>query len=405
MNKPEARYFAYFKFGGILIAAGNERDLMNRMIPLPLSRTVLDWAAHKAGGTLQSFAESIAKRGSDRARIAGGYLTVPQAEKLARKASIPFGHLFLEQPPDRARPTIPDLRQAQGAWPLSADFYETLEDVRAKQDWLIEFRRESGAHVVPLVGRFAGNARCTAEGIAVDICRELDIGDDDRRRSPDAAAYFSRLSAKAEATGVLVFKAGHVKASTRRPLFVEEFRGFALADPVVPVVFVNGRDAQVAAVFTLIHELAHIWLGLTGVSDVIPSRFGNATEALCNRVAATVLVPMAEFEARWVGSQDLDELATHFRVSRLVIARRALDAGLVDQGLYDAVAASSRPVKRSGTPNALATIPIRNSRSFTRTIVASAMSGHTLLRDAASLLNVKPDTVMALAKGFRERER
>jgi hypothetical protein len=117
---------------------------MNRMIPLPLSRTVLDWAAHKAGGTLQSFAESIAKRGSDRARIAGGHLTVPQAEKLARKASIPFGHLFLEQPPDRARPTIPDLRQAQGAWPLSADFYETLEDVRAKQDWLIEFRRESG---------------------------------------------------------------------------------------------------------------------------------------------------------------------------------------------------------------------------------------------------------------------
>lgn len=114
-----------------------------------------------------------------------------------------------------------------------------------------------------------------------------------------------------------------------------------------------------------------------------------------------MLVPMGAFLARWTGPQDLERLARYFRVSKLVIARRALDNKLVDQAFYDEVASNSQRVKSKGKPTALVTIPIRNSKTFTRTIVASAMSGQTLLRDAASLLNVKPDTVVALARAGR----
>ena len=202
---------------------------------------------------------------------------------------------------------------------------------------------------------------------------------------------------------MLVFKTSYVKSNTRRPLSEKQFRGFAIAHKLVPLVFVNGRDAEVAAVFTLVHELAHIWLGVTGVSDVNPSRFGDPVERLCNRVAANLLVPKDAFLERWAESWDLERLAKHFRVSKLVIARRALDSKLVDQAFYDQAAANTRRVKSTGKPTALVTIPIRNSKKFTRTIVASAMSGQTLLRDAASLLNVKPDTVVALAKGRVER--
>lgn len=374
------------------------------MEALVLSRDVLDWAAEKAGGTLHSFAESIAKREKDRERIAEGRLTVPQAEKLAKRARIPFGYLFLDEPPQIARASIPDLRQIQDAEPLGVDFHETLEDVLAKQNWLIEHQTEAGAPELPFVGRFASEARRNADDIAADMRRELGITDEDRRKSPDAASYFSALSAKAEAKGVLVFKTSYVKSNTRRPISEKEFRGFAVAHKLVPLVFVNGRDAEVAAVFTLIHELAHIWLGVTGVSDVTPSRFGNATERLCNLVAANLLVPMNAFLERWGGPQDVERLAKHFRVSKLVIARRALDIRLVDQAFYDEVATSTQRAKSTGKPTALVTIPIRNSKKFTRTIVASAMSGHTLLRDAASLLNVKPDTVVALAKGRVERD-
>lgn len=378
-------------------------DCQTDMEALELSRDVLDWAAEKAGGTLHSFAESIAKREKDRDRISEGRLTVPQAEKLAKKARIPFGYLFLAQPPAIARPTLPDLRQIQDANPLSTDFYETLEDVLAKQNWLIEYQIEVGASEPSFVGRFAGEDHRDADDIATDMRRELGITDEDRRKSPDASSYFSALSAKAEAKGILVFKTGYVKSNTRRPISEKEFRGFAIAHKLVPLVFVNGRDADVAAVFTLVHELAHIWLGVSGVSDVAPSRFGNPVERLCNRVAANLLVPVDEFLRRWAGPQDVEKLAKYFRVSRLVIARRALDAKLVDQKFYDEIAVSTQRVKSSGKPTALVTIPIRNSKKFTRIIVASAMSGHTLLRDAASLLNVKPDTVVALAKGRAER--
>lgn len=372
------------------------------MEALVFSREVLDWAAEKAGESLHSFAESIAKREKDRERINEGRLTIPQAEKLAKKARIPFGFLFLATPPAIKLPDIPDLRQMQEAHPLSAGFYETLQDVLAKQNWLIEYLSESGASEVPFVGRYANHLQHTADEVAADMRRELGITDDDRRGSPDAPAYFSALSAKAEAKGVLVFKTSYVKSNTHWPLSEKEFRGFAIAHKLVPLVFVNGRDAEVAAVFTLIHELAHIWVGVTGVSDVTPSRFASPVERLCNRVAANVLVPMNAFLERWAGPQDVDKLAKYFRVSKLVIARRALDHKLVDKAFYDEIAANTQRVKGTGKPTALVTIPIRNSKKFTRTIVASAMSGQTLLRDAASLLNVKPDTVVALAKGRAE---
>lgn len=368
---------------------------------LALSRDVLNWAAERAGWSLQSFAESVAKRETDRRRIADGRLTVPQAEKLAKRARIPFGYLFLSEPPRIDRPTIPDLRQIQDAAPLSDDFYETIEDVFAKQDWFAEHLREQEVQPLPFVGKFSIDKRPSAATVAADIVNVLGLSDEDRRQSPDADSYFSRLSSKAEKKGILVIKSGFVKSNTRRTLSEKEFRGFALPHPLAPIVFVNGNDARVAAVFTLIHEIAHVWLGVGGVSD-LSAKNPHPIERLCNSIAANVLVPIESFFEIWGGPQDLERAAKHFRVSRLVIARRALDQKLVDQVFYDEVAESSRKIKRSGAPTADITIPVRNGKRFTKTVLASAMSGETLLRDAATLLNIRADTVASL--GFKAKK-
>lgn len=362
---------------------------------LEFSRDVLDWAAEKAGQTLHSFAQSVAKREKDRERIVEGRLTVPQAEKLAKKARIPFGYLFLAEPPEITRPSIPDLRQLQDAEPLSEDFYETLEDVLAKQEWFAEYLREQEVQPLSIVAKFSMANRPNPTAVAADIIKELGLSDEDRRKSYDADAYFSRLSARAEAKGILVVKSGFVKSNTKRTLSEKEFRGFALPHPLAPLVFVNGNDAKVAAVFTLVHEIAHIWLGVKGVSDVaLKNR--HPSERLCNAIAANVLVPLELFNEMWGGPQDLERVAKYFRVSKLVIARRALDQGLVGQAFYDEVAENSRKVKKMGAPTADITIPVRNGKRFTRTVLASAMSGETLLRDAATLLNVRADTVASL---------
>jgi len=366
--------------------------------PVKLSREVLDWATERAGYTLHSFAESIAKRDADRKRIAAGELTSSQIGKLAKKAKVPFGYMFLPEPPELKRPSIPDLRQIQNAVPLSDDFYEVLEDVLAKQAWYADYLSDSGAKSLPFVGKFEGAGVRRVGDIVTDMRAVMKLEDRDRSGSPDTAIYFSKLSAKAEAAGVLVIKTSYVKGATKRALSEKEFRGFALTHPVAPVVFVNGRDAEVAAIFTLMHELAHVWLGITGVTDLAPKPTAN-TERVCNAVAGELLVPSIDFKARWDGPESLAQLATHYRVSRLVIARRAFDHGFVDQDFYNMVAKAARAPRAAGTPSALMTIPIRNSKRFTRVVVSEAMSGHTLLREAAGLLNVKPDTVVALAKG------
>lgn len=367
---------------------------MNQIV---IHREVLNWAAEKAGESVRTFAEAVARRERDRESILEGRLTIPQIEKLAKKARIPFGFLFLNTPPHIERKSIPDLRRVQSADPLSENFFETFDDVVAKQEWYIEHLHELGLPELPFVGKFKNIDKRNWIKIAEDIKTVLGIGDEDRRQSVDPEAYFSKLSAKAERAGVLVFKNSIVKNQTRRSLSEKEFRGFAISHPYAPVIFINGRDAEVAAVFTLMHELAHIWIGADGISD-IALHANNPIEVLCNKVAAEVLVPNQIFTTQWKGAHDIDRLAKYFRVSRLVIARRALDNNLIEQATYDDYARRPHRAKPTGKPSALRVIPIRNSKRFTEVVVTSALSGNTMLREAANLLNVKPDTVMTLGK-------
>lgn len=229
------------------------------MDALTLSPDVLKWAADQAGKSFEALVQIIAKRDRDRTRVLEGRLTSPQAEKVAKLTGVPFGLLFLKEPPQLERPSIPDLRQTPDPSPLSRNFAEVLEDALRKQQWYIDHLREVGAQPIPFVGKFADVGRPKTEDIAGDIKATLGLSSAVRTAARTADDYFTSIAVKAEAVGVLVMKSGIVKSNTKRPLSVKEFRGFALADPLAPLVFINGRDALVASVFTLVHELAHIW--------------------------------------------------------------------------------------------------------------------------------------------------
>ncbi|WP_353084099.1 ImmA/IrrE family metallo-endopeptidase [Stenotrophomonas sp.] len=373
------------------------------MAALNLSLTVLDWAAKEAGRDRQSLAEEIAKRDDDRRRILQGELTIRQAERVAKLARIPFGFLFLQVPPEPSRPSIPDLRRVTDAAPLSDDFFEVLADATSKQEWFIDHLREGGADSLPFVGRFRFASRPKVAVVAEDIRRTLGVTVVDRTSSQDADAYFRKLSDRAEDQGILVMKSGIVRAFTKRRLSEVEFRGFAVAHPMAPIVFINGQDAVVASVFTLMHEIAHIWLGESGVSDLSPTT-DRAIEIFCNAVSAEVLVPNHEFLAQWTNTPNVEALARLFRVSRAVIARRAFDNGLISWPEFEVYLRPlpRRPREPGGDP--FRTIPVRNSKRLTRAVVGSALSGETLLREAASLLNSKPDTVIKLGSRVFGRE-
>ena len=203
-----------------------------------------------------------------------------------------------------------------------------------------------------------------------------------------------------EQLGVIAVVNGVVGNNTSRKLDVSEFRGFALADAYAPVVFVNGADGKAAQVFTLAHELAHLWLGATGLSDLEPvSVRDNTVERWCNRVAAELLVPMDEFRELIGASADvrsqLQSLAEHFRVSTQVVLGRFREAGRLtwDQYLHEMAVERARVAaivaERGSGGNYYNTKPVQIGKRFARALVASALEGQTSYTEAFRLLGLK----------------
>ena len=193
---------------------------------------------------------------------------------------------------------------------------------------------------------------------------------------------------------------GVVLSNNNRKLDPEEFRGFALADTQAPLVFINGSDSKSAQMFTLAHELAHLWLGATAISNAsaAPVAGFRREEVWCNAVAAELLVPLVTLQADLVVDEALDDavarLTRRYKVSSLVILRRLLDAGWLTRTAFEAAWAAERGRLRAiaerngGGGDFYRTTLSRVSRRFARALVESTLEVQTLYRDAFRMLGV-----------------
>ena len=219
----------------------------------------------------------------------------------------------------------------------SANLLDTVYLCQQRQDWYREFMRSTGGEPVDFVGSARPEDDITE--VAVRMRRSLRFDVAERRRIPTWTDALRRFVGQADALGVLVMVSGVVGSNSRTQSRPTEFRGFALADPTAPLIFINGKDTKAAQMFTLAHELAHLWLGSSGVSDAEALEIGGQeTERWCNRVGAELLVPLhllqADYSARAPLSDELNRLARHFKVSTLVILRRIHDAGRLSRQAF-----------------------------------------------------------------------
>ena len=202
---------------------------------------------------------------------------------------------------------------------------------------------------------------------------------------------------------------GIVGNNTHRPLNIEEFRAFALINKWAPLVFINSADSQGGKLFSLLHEVAHIWCGQ---DDLFNDRQGLSTkplETFCNAVAAELLVPKSKFSECWEDSrgdiyEKIASLAMKFHCGETVIARKALDAGLIGKKNYQKVADNAiegfRKEKEKGGSggNFYATTESRIDRSFMRAICDGISSGTLSYTDAYRLTDTSRKTFDKVAK-------
>jgi Zn-dependent peptidase ImmA (M78 family) len=219
-----------------------------------------------------------------------------------------------------------------------------------------------------------------------------------RRQMPTWTEALRRFIEQADELSVLVMVSGVVGSNNRRKLDPDEFRGFALADSLAPLVFVNGADTKAAQMFTLAHELAHIWLGETALSDSMAAEApSQAVEHWCNQVAAELLVPLdvfaQEHDRRAEVHTELDRLARRFKVSTLVVLRRMHDAGSLRGRAYwqayEEEVERLRSLPGGSGGNFYLTLGARASKRFARALVISTLEGRSSFTEAFRLLGFR----------------
>jgi Zn-dependent peptidase ImmA (M78 family)/transcriptional regulator with XRE-family HTH domain len=264
---------------------------------------ILKWARETAGLSLAEAAEKLGLKDTAKATAVEklhklemgdgdpGQTFLRKAEAAYRRPLITF---YLPAPPKRGE-RGEDFRSQAGT--VSARDNATLDtlvrDVRARQQMLREALEESddGAEQLP----FVGSARIADEpsNVAEAIRTSLGVTKDQQRRSRGSTQLFALLRSAAEKAGVYILLLGDV-GSYHSDIGEDVFRGFALADELAPFVVINDNDAEAARPFTLIHELAHIWIGASGVSGPLRDVPENVVERFCNDTASEFLLPPDE---------------------------------------------------------------------------------------------------------------
>lgn len=338
--------------------------------------------------------------------------TFRQAQQLARALRIPFGYLFLATPPDD-HIRIPDLRTVatRDARQPSPDLIDLLHSLRRKQDWYREFLESHGANRREFVGSASDND--SPLEVAARIRNFFVNWRSTRVAAASWSDYLRRLVSDLEDVGILVLRSGIVGTNTHRKLDISEFRGLAMIDDYAPLIFINSNDSKAAQIFTLAHELAHIWLGQSGVSDITAAtdatQVDQRVELICNSTAAHLLVPEDEFREAFSDgapiAPQLTRLATAFRVSTIVVLRRALDLGYIDRTDFVKQLANERAKQvepdRGGSGGSFrSNLYARNGKLLVDAVLESVLNGQTLYRDGATVLDLKSATLSNVASDY-----
>ena len=375
--------------------------MSGRRLQITLQPDVLRWARERAKLQPEELARKMGVKRPERVLEweRDGVISVAQIDKLAKCTYTPLGFLYSKEPPDERLP-IADFRTREGTPPPTPDLLDTVYLMQRRQGWMRDELIEDDAEPLDFVGAYGLDSQPRHVASAMREVLQLPRGWAQAEGTKNDA--LRRLRSRFDAVGVLVCFNGVVGNNTRRKLNPNEFQGFALSDEYAPLVFVNSADFKAAQMFTLAHELAHLFIAKSGVStfqELQPD--SNDTEQFCDKAAAEFLVPAEELRAFWSRSgtnNPLQAVATKFKVSSIVAARRALDLKLISTDTFfnfyeeNAKEWDGNQPREDDGGNFWNTQKWRIGPRFATAIVRAVKEERTLYREAYNLTGLWGDT-------------
>lgn len=338
--------------------------------------------------------------------------TFNQIETISKKANIPLGYFFLQTPPKEDCKIVEyrtiDSVDLQNP---SRNLLDTVDIMINRQEWMREYLIANGYDKREFVGKFKNSDNHIGITNNMREVLNLDINWYDKSSSPIDS--YKILRKRFEEVGILVMMNGVVGQNNRRLLGIKEFRAFTLVDEYAPLIFINTQDSDAGKLFSLLHEAAHIWLG---VNSFYNDQYGftikvNTLERLCNAIVAEILVPSNVFLGLWNKknnkySEQIEEIAKFFKCSRSVIARKALAfkfitniqyANIIDESIkqYD-LRLKQKKDEKSGGGNYYNTMGSRIDHRFLIAVSNSAKEGKTQYTEAYHLTNTNRSTFAKL---------
>lgn len=373
-----------------------------------ITPNILKWARESARMTEESASAKVSVAVSKLIEWETGISqpTIRQAQTLAKAYKRPFALFFLPEIPRDFQP-LQDFRSID-AKDLGTGSIFIIREIQQKQSWISEANRENNEPKIPFVGRFSLSDNPIT--VARDILNTLGINPANYSNENPIKEWID----KSETEGVFISRTSFIHS--RLKLDSEELQGFAIADSYAPFVFINSDDWNAPQLFTLVHELAHIWIAATGISngiepDVKHKDKLHPVELFCNEVAANALIPLEIIKnipsSTFNSAKDVFVAAKNLGVSSFALLVRALNLDLINLDKYKQLKHAAdleyqaflkreeekktkeKLKEKKGGPNYYLLQLNKNGRLFTQIVLDAFRSGFIEPTQASTLLNVQ----------------
>lgn len=338
--------------------------------------------------------------------------TFKQLEAVADYLKVPFGYMFLENPPKDDVMEIEFRSINNKLSKMSKNLKDTIMEMDRRRNWMSDYRKNLGWDKLEIIVKFNNSKSKGVLDNALLAKKLLNLEENwyETEKSFDDAYKFLRK--KLEEVGILVMQSGVVGMNNYRRLDINEFRAFVLYDDVSPLIFINNNDSKAGKIFSLVHEYIHVLFEQEDLflDEDMDDRKGN--EAYINDITAEFLMPKEHIYRLWNKDKEvreqIDELSKLFKVSRLALSIKLRNLSLIDSKTVEMIRNESIKDfevrgKESEGGDFYKNFHAKISPVFTEAVIRSADAGEISYTDAFRLLggikgstydNIKKDMML-----------